>query len=94
MGFVQKEVLNLNKKYELALILKPDLSEEAFNAEMDNIKNMLDKSGAITYQIKKFSEGNYNFIIFSGEPNLPIDLESKLRINENIIRFLIVKHEN
>ena len=39
MGFVQKEVLNLNKKYELALILKPDLSEEAFNAEMDNIKN-------------------------------------------------------
>ena len=106
MGSVQKEVLNLNKKYELALILKPDLSEENFNTEMDNVKNMLEKSGAITekidcwgnkklaYPIKKFSEGNYNFIIFSCEPNVPISLESKLRINENIIRFLIVKHED
>ena len=96
----------MDKKYELALILKPDLSEEIFNSEMENIKNMIDKSGAViekidawgkkklAYEIKKFSEGNYNFIIFSAESNVPAVLESKLRINENVIRFLIVSHEN
>ena len=96
----------MNKKYELALILKPDLSEESFNSEMENIKSMIDKSGAViektdawgkkklAYEIKKFSEGNYNFIIFAAESNVPAVLESKLRINENVIRFLIVSHEN
>ena len=71
----------MNKKYELALIFKPDLSEEIFNNEMENIKNMIDKSGAViekidawgkkklAYEIKKFSEGNYNFIIFSADTN-------------------------
>ena len=96
----------MKKKYELALILKPDLSEEIFNNEMENVKNMIGQSGAViekidawgkkklAYEIKKFSEGNYNFIIFSAESNVPADLESKLRINENVIRFLIVNHDN
>lgn len=96
----------MKRKYELALILKPDLSEEIFNNEMENVKNMIGQSGAViekidawgkkklAYEIKKFSEGNYNFIIFSAESNVPADLESKLRINENVIRFLIVNHDN
>ena len=96
----------MKRKYELALILKPDLSEEIFNNEMENVKNMIGQSGAViekidawgkkklAYEIKKFSEGNYNFIIFSAESNVPADLESKLRINENVIRFLIVSHDN
>jgi small subunit ribosomal protein S6 len=41
----------MNKKYELALIFKPDLSEEIFNNEMENIKNMIDKSGAVIEKI-------------------------------------------
>lgn len=93
-------------KYELAVVFKPDLSEENFNLEFENIKNMIEKSEAtiekidqwgkrpLAYEIKKFKEGYYNFIVFSAEPSVPLGLESKLRINENLLRFLIMRHED
>lgn len=93
-------------RYELALVFSPDLSEENFNLEFENIKSMLEKLDAtiekidqwgkrkLAYEIKKFNEGYYNFIVFLADDSVPLELESKLRINENLIRFLITRHDN
>ena len=91
--------------YELAVVVKPDLTEDAFNIAFDELKNLIEKAGGavekveqwdkkkLAYEIQKFHEGFYNFIFFSATPNVSLELESKLRINENILRYLIVRHE-
>jgi small subunit ribosomal protein S6 len=37
------------------------------------------------------SEGYYNFIKFEADATTPAEVESRIRIMENVIRFLIVK---
>ena len=37
------------------------------------------------------SEGYYNFIKFEAEATCPAEVENRVRIMENVIRFLIVK---
>ena len=41
--------------------------------------------------IEQVSEGFYNFIKFEAEATCPAEVESRIRIMENVIRFLIVK---
>ena len=93
-------------KYELAVVFNPNLSEEDFDKEFENVKAMVENAGAsiekvdqwgkrkLAYEVRKFNEGFYNFIVFSSEASVPRVLESKLRITENVIRYLIVKQEN
>ena len=93
-------------KYELAVVYNPNLLEDAFNSEFDNLKSLLEKSGAtiekidqwgkkrLAYEINKCNEGYYNFIIFSANSDVPAQLESKLRIIENVLRYLIVRQED
>lgn len=93
-------------KYELTVVFKPNLSEDDFNNEFDKLKDLVEKSGAtiekidqwgkkrLAYEIQKFNEGFYNFIIFTASPNVPSELEAKLRIMENVLRYLIVRQEN
>jgi len=93
-------------KYELGVVFKPTLSEEMFNSEFDKLKDLIEKTDSViekvdqwgkkrlAYEIQKFNEGFYNFIVFSANSNVPLELESKLRINENVLRYLIVRQEN
>lgn len=93
-------------KYELAVVFNPNLSEETFNNEFDKLKETVEKTGAtvekidqwgkkrLAYEIQKCNEGYYNFIIFSANSDVPAQLESKLRIMENVLRYLIFRQEN
>ena len=45
----------------------------------------------LAYDIQHMSEGYYNFIKFEAEAATPAEVESRIRIMENVIRFLIVK---
>ena len=92
-------------KYELALIINPTLEEDALNKEVEAVKELIAKFGGnienidnwskrkLAYEIKKFNEGFYYFIKFTAEPTLPQELEQRLRIKENIIRYLVVKED-
>ena len=39
------------------------------------------------------SEGFYYFIQFEAEPEAPVEIESQLRIMDNVLRFLIVRKD-
>jgi len=92
-------------KYELALVFKPSLEEEGFNEAMDKVKELLARFNAnivkvdewgkrrLAYEIDKINEGIYVFITFEAEAGAPADLESRLRISEDVIRYLIIKVE-
>ena len=92
-------------QYELALVFNPNLSDDDLNLQLDNIKNLLEKSGAsiekidnwgkkkLAYEINKCNLGFYYFISFSSPTNVPSSIESKLRITENVLRYLIVRKD-
>ena len=92
-------------KYELAVILKPILEEEEQKAEFEKIQALITKLGGtidkvdewgrrkLAYEIQKHSEGVYSFITFTSEPGVPAEIESRIRIMENVLRHLIVRQE-
>ena len=90
-------------KYELALVVSANVEDEVRNATIEQVKELITRfGGTITDQctfatqkladaIQKMSEGFYNFIKFEAEATCPAEVESRIRIMENVIRFLIVK---
>lgn len=93
------------KKYELAVVFSPSLDEEALKAEKESVNALIERFGGViekvddwgkrrlAYEIKKVNEGFYNFIVFSAETSVPAEIESRMRIKENILRYLIVCQE-
>jgi len=96
-------------KYELAVVIPAALDEEAIKAEIESIKEMITKLGGtidkvdewgkrrlayeIAYEVSKTNEGFYTFISFDSESNTPNEIEKRMRIKENVLRYLIVRKD-
>ena len=92
-------------KYELALVLSPTLEEEARTAEIQKVQELLTRFGGtiekvddwgkrrLAYEIQKQNEGFYSFITFEAESTAPAEIESRVRIMENVLRYLIVRKD-
>ncbi|MCI8342084.1 MAG: 30S ribosomal protein S6 [Firmicutes bacterium] len=92
-------------KYELALVLRPDLDEEAKVAESQKVQDLITRFGGtidkiddwgkrrLAYEIQKVNEGFFSFISFDAEGTVPAEIESRIRIMENVLRYLIVRKE-
>ncbi len=92
-------------KYELALVVNAVIEDEAREAVLNNVKDMLTKLGAadikvsngdknrLAYDIQKMSEGYYYFIQFDAETSVPAQIEAKVRIMENVLRFLCIRQD-
>ena len=92
-------------KYELALVVNAKIEDEARNAVVESIKEIVVNAGGqnlelidkgckkLAYDIQKMSEGYYYFIRFDAEPVAPKDIEQRLRIKDNVLRFLCVRRD-
>ncbi|MBR4725442.1 MAG: 30S ribosomal protein S6 [Lachnospiraceae bacterium] len=92
-------------KYELALVVNAVIEDEAREAVLTNVKDMISKLGAteikvedagrkkLAYDIQKMSEGYYYFIQFDAETSVPAQIEAKVRIMENVLRFLCIRQD-
>ena len=90
-------------KYELALVVSANVEDEVRNATVDQVKQIINRyrrtitdqgtceKKKLAYDIQHMSEGYYNFIKFEADAATPAEVESRIRIMENVIRFLIVK---
>jgi small subunit ribosomal protein S6 len=90
-------------KYELALVVSANVDDEVRNATVDQVKDLITRFGGtvtdpgtcekkkLAYDIQKMSEGYYDFIKFEAVTTCPAEVESRLRIMDNVLRFLIVK---
>lgn len=91
--------------YELVYILTPKFSEDEFKSKAKEILDLLKKAEAevakedfwgkkeLAYPIKHFEEGWYVLCEFSSEPERIKEIDKTLKLQEEIIRFLIVKKE-
>ena len=48
----------------------------------------------LAYEIKKNKRGYYYVIYFKAQPQLIKEIERNYRINENVLRFIVIKYEN
>jgi small subunit ribosomal protein S6 len=102
---VQKEVQGMNK-YELGVIIRAGLEEDTFQAEMERVKGYVTRFGGVidkvdewgrrklAYPIQKQQEGFYTYITFTSESNAPAEIEARLRLQENVLRFLVIRLED
>lgn len=95
----------INANYEVVMILKPDLGEEATAALVEKFKAVIEQRGTVAevdewgkrhlaYPIDDINEGYYVLMSFTAEPALPAELDRQMRINDNVMRSLIVCKDN
>ena len=90
-------------KYELCVVLNAKIEDEERAAVLEKIKGYITRfHGTITnvdewgkkklaYEVQKMKEGFYYFIQFDAETDAPREIENRIRIMENVMRFLVVK---
>jgi len=94
------------KKYETMFIVKPDLSEDEKKALFNQISETVAKNGGsvssgavwsekrkLFFPIKRYREGIYYLLNFTIEPKSITDINHAYKLNENILRVLILKLE-
>lgn len=93
------------KKYELVYVLQPNLEEEAKNVVLNKVKDIIESRNGqvdkidtwgnkkLAYEIKKFTEGYYVLAHFTSDIDAPKEIDRNLKINETVIRHMIVNIE-
>lgn len=92
-------------KYELAVVVSAKLEDEARADVIEKVKALITRFGGnvtdvdewgkrrFAYEIQKMKEGFYYFIQFEAESSAPAEIESRIRIMDNVLRYLVVKNE-
>ena len=91
----------LNANYEVVIIFKPDLGEEATAAAVEKFKALVAANGTLgevdewgkrrlAYPIHDLNEGYYVLMTFSSAPAFPAELDRVLKITDSVMRSMIV----
>ena len=92
-------------KYELALVVNAKIEDEARAEVVEKAKAMITEAGAeitnvdewgkkrLAYEIQKMKEGFYYFVHFEADSTVPGNVEQRIRIMDNVLRYLCVKQE-
>lgn len=92
-------------QYELALVVNAKIDDETRLSTLETVKDIITKHGGnitnvddwgkkrLAYEIQKMKEGFYFFIQFDADTDIPNEIEQRLRIMENVIRFLCIKRD-
>ncbi len=92
-------------KYELAVVVSAKVEEEEKTAVIDRCKALIERFGGVitevddwgkrklAYEIQHMKEAYYCFIRFDAESTAPAEIESRVRIMDNVIRYLCVRQD-
>ncbi|KWZ77047.1 ribosomal protein S6 [Anaerococcus hydrogenalis] len=97
--------VQMNKNYEVMFIINAGLDEEAADAIVKRVEDLITKNGGtvnnidrmgkrrLAYEVKKQIDGNYVLVEFAIDPAQIKEIDRVIKINEKIIRHLIVKQD-
>ncbi len=95
----------VSRKYELMYIVHPDLSSEETRDLIERYKELTDELGGevenvddwgvrrLAYEIDELREGYYVVMQFQGDQRITEELQRRLRLDENIIRLMIIRDD-
>jgi len=91
-------------KYEVMYIISPTVEEEQVKALVEKFNELISEHGEIekveewgrkklAYEVQDQKEGYYVLVYFTANPEFPTELERNFKINENILKYLILNRE-
>ena len=92
-------------KYELCVVLNAKIEDDERAAALEKVKNYISRFGGtvtnvdewgkkrLAYEVQKMREGFYYFIQFESETTAPREIENRIRIMDNVLRFLVVRQD-
>ena len=92
-------------KYELAVVVSAKIEDEERAAVVDRCKALIERFGGtitnvddwgkkrLAYEIQKMREAFYYFIQFDSPATAPAEIESRVRIMDNVLRYLVVRND-
>lgn len=108
MGGAEKTVggkMGKNTSYEVLVIASTALSDDEIAKQIGDVEKTVKKNNGsvkktekwgrkkLAYEIKHFNEGYYFLTYFTGQSQTVAELDRVLKINDNIIRHMIVRDE-
>ena len=92
-------------KYELAVVVSAKIEDEERAATIEKVKAYVERFGGnvtnvdewgkkrLAYEVQKMKEAFYYFIQFDADSTAPEQIENRVRIMDNVIRFLCVRQD-
>ena len=91
----------ITANYEAVYILDPSLSEEAIASLVAKFKGVVEANGTVSeidewgkrrlaYPINDLMEGYYVLMTFTAAAAIPAELDRLFRINDNVMRSMII----
>jgi small subunit ribosomal protein S6 len=93
----------MSRTYELMFIVRPDMTEEDLDKLIANLQSVVPGSGGtvkrvdkmgkrrLAYTVRRFHEGVYVLLVVEGGGAVIHELERRLRVTEQVIKFLTVR---
>jgi small subunit ribosomal protein S6 len=91
-------------KYEVMYIISPTVEEEQVKALVEKFNELISEHGEIekveewgrkklAYEVQDQKEGYYVLVYFTANSEFPLELERNFKINENILKYLIINRD-
>ena len=92
-------------KYELAVVVSAKIEDEERATTVEKVKAYITRFGGnvtnvdewgkkkLAYEVQKMKEAFYYFIQFDADATAPAEIESRIRIMDNVVRFLCVRQD-
>ena len=92
-------------KYELAVVVSAKIEDEDRAATLEKCKGLIERFGGqvtnvddwgqkrLAYEVQKMKEAFYYFIQFDADSTVPAEIESRIRIMDNVIRYLCIRQD-
>ena len=91
------------RRYEVMVILDPDLEERTVAPSLDQFLNVIRQGGGnvekvdvwgrrrLSYEINKKAEGIYAVVDLQAEPAVVKELDRQLNLNEAVLRTKVIR---
>ena len=92
-------------KYEFAVVVSAAIEDDERAAVVEKCKALIERFGGqvtnvddwgkkrLAYEVQKMKEAFYYFIQFDAESTAPAEIESRIRIMDNVVRYLVVRQD-
>ncbi len=90
-------------KYELGFVVSANIEDDEREDVVEKVKALIERFGGqisdvedwgkkkLAYPIQHMNEGYYYFAHFEADATAPGEIEERIRIMDNVIRYLCVK---
>ena len=93
----------MSRVYEVMFIVRPDVADEDVDKLIQGFEATITNGGGaiksteklgrrkLAYTVRKFNDGNYILLTVEAEGALVAELERRLRVTEQVIKFITVR---